>query len=174
MIDPRRKDWTEKDWAKDDLLKKETWDDIFEEREELRDNEEETQMTRQNKIDEEKKLYPWKDMCIKKMEEAPCDCQDTSDSEDVTSWAWLDTAKYGLSQGIPSEDVMVHHPPHYERNGHECIDWIEMALTPEEFKGYLKGCAYKYQWRHEEKGHREQDLQKAQWYLRKLESLGEK
>jgi hypothetical protein len=106
---------------------------------------------------------------------------DSDEDEDRDSWDDVFIEKHnkmmeksGLSQDIQSEDVMVHHPPHYERNGHECIDWIEMALTPEEFKGYLKGCAYKYQWRHEEKGHRERDLQKAQWYLKKLESLGEK
>ncbi len=67
-------------------------------------------------------------------------------------------------------DIMVHHPPHYVKdNGVECIEWIELMLTPEEFRGYLKGCACKYLWRHDLKGNRQQDLQKAQWYLNYLE-----
>ena len=68
------------------------------------------------------------------------------------------------------QDEMVHHPPHYVKdNGVECIEWIELMLTPEEFRGYLKGCACKYMWRHDLKGNRRQDLQKAQWYLNYLE-----
>lgn len=67
-------------------------------------------------------------------------------------------------------DEMVHHPPHYVKdNGVECIEWIELMLTPEEFRGYLKGCACKYMWRHDLKGQRQRDLQKAQWYLKYLE-----
>jgi len=50
----------------------------------------------------------------------------------------------------------------------ECIDWIEAALTPEEFRGYLKGNMLKYQWRYASKGNPVQDLRKADWYLRKL------
>lgn len=235
MIDPRKKDWTEKDWAEYDLLMEKAWNDVFEEREALRDNEEgETQMTGKDKIKiyEEMELYPQEDTCVEKTEKAPCDCQDTSDSEDVTAWSWLKVAKETSekkkeekktmdaheknlkhlemqaldaldfladrdgdritwddvfrkwcikkhremmeksysSQDIPSEDVMVHHPPHYVKdNGLECIEWIKLMLTPEEFRGYLKGCACKYLWRHDKKGNRQQDLQKAQWYLKYLE-----
>lgn len=64
---------------------------------------------------------------------------------------------------------MVNHPPHYMRNGTECIDWIEMALTPEEFRGYLKGSYLKYLWRHEDKGKPIIDLDKAKWFVDKLE-----
>ena len=61
----------------------------------------------------------------------------------------------------------VNHPPHYNNGNIECIDAIEESMTPEAFKGYLKGNIQKYVWRYEmKKG--VQDLEKAQWYLNKL------
>lgn len=61
---------------------------------------------------------------------------------------------------------MVKHPAHYQgENGIECIEAIEAALTPEEFRGYLKGCTMKYIWRENKKGNREQDIDKAVDYL---------
>lgn len=62
---------------------------------------------------------------------------------------------------------MVNHPPHYTSGDIECIDAIQSALTPEEFRGYCKGNALKYVWRERRKGHGE-DIRKAEWYLRKL------
>ena len=46
------------------------------------------------------------------------------------------------------------NPEHYRQGGIECIDAIEAALTPEEFRGYCKGNAMKYIWRmnHHAKG----------------------
>jgi len=62
----------------------------------------------------------------------------------------------------------VNHPPHYTAGGAiECIDAIEAALTPEEFRGYCKGNIIKYAWRERYKGGRE-SLAKAQWYLQRL------
>ena len=63
---------------------------------------------------------------------------------------------------------LVNHPPHYTSKDVECIDWIEMMLTPEEFKGYLKGTVLKYVWRCEQKGKPIQDNSKAVWYLERL------
>ena len=65
----------------------------------------------------------------------------------------------------------VNHPEHYTSGGIECIDAIEAALTPEEFRGFLKGNVLKYTWRERIKAGVE-SLQKAQWYLNKLVSLG--
>jgi hypothetical protein len=62
---------------------------------------------------------------------------------------------------------MVNSPPHYNRQGIECIEAIEAALTPEEFKGYCKGNNIKYTWRENYKG-KEEDLRKAAWYLNRL------
>lgn len=61
----------------------------------------------------------------------------------------------------------VNNPEHYTRGGIECIDAIKSALTPEEFRGFLKGNILKYTWRERHKGG-VQSLQKAQWYLNKL------
>ncbi len=71
--------------------------------------------------------------------------------------------------GIKSPDV-VNHPPHYTQGGIECIEAIESALTPEERRGYYKGNIIKYIWRERNKNG-DQDLQKAEWYLKRL--LGE-
>ena len=63
-----------------------------------------------------------------------------------------------------SKNDQVNHPPHYQRDGIECIQAIEAALTPEEFRGYCKGNVIKYTWREQYKG-KDQDLAKSQWYL---------
>lgn len=62
---------------------------------------------------------------------------------------------------------MVNHPPHYTASGIECIEAIEAALTPEEFRGFCKGNALKYSWHEKHKGGNE-DLKKAQWYLKRI------
>ena len=62
---------------------------------------------------------------------------------------------------------LVNRPPHYTNGEIECIEAIEAALTPEEFRGYCKGNAIKYVWRERHKGQLE-SLEKAQWYLRRL------
>ena len=41
----------------------------------------------------------------------------------------------------------VNNPSHYNSGGIECIAAIQAALTPEEFRGYLKGNILKYTWR---------------------------
>ena len=61
----------------------------------------------------------------------------------------------------------VNRPAHYTAGGIECIDAIEAALTPEEFRGYCKGNAIKYTWRERHKG-AEESLAKATWYLNRL------
>ena len=61
----------------------------------------------------------------------------------------------------------VNSPEHYRQGDIECIDAIQAALTPEEFRGYIKGNVLKYIWRERLKGGAE-SLQKAQWYLRRL------
>ena len=68
---------------------------------------------------------------------------------------------------------MVNSPPHYNSGDIECIDAIKESMTPEAFKGYLKGNIQKYIWRYENKKGVE-DLKKAQWYLNKLIKTVEK
>ena len=73
-----------------------------------------------------------------------------------------------------SPDVIGHnpvnHPSHYTSGPLECIDAIEAALTPEEFRGYCKGNALKYVWREKGKGGNE-DVAKAGWYLKRLREV---
>lgn len=61
----------------------------------------------------------------------------------------------------------INHPAHYTSGGIECIDAIKAALTPEEFRGFLKGNVIKYAWRERLKGGVE-SLKKAAWYLTRL------
>lgn len=72
---------------------------------------------------------------------------------------------------VIQKDV-VNHPPHYTDGGIECIEAIEAALTPEEYRGYLKGNIQKYVWREKHKGGTE-SLKKAQWYLDRLIQIDE-
>lgn len=67
----------------------------------------------------------------------------------------------------PADDP-VEHPAHYTSGGVECIDAIKASMTPEEFKGFLKGNTLKYLWRYPLKGKPLEDLKKAQWYLDRL------
>lgn len=91
------------------------------------------------------------------------------------AWDWHhtggngDIVAYRLAQPAagPAPDP-VNHPPHYTAGGIECIDAIQAALTPEEFRGYCKGNALKYVWRERHKGGAE-SLAKAQWYLKRME-----
>lgn len=61
----------------------------------------------------------------------------------------------------------VNHPKHYTAGGIECIDAIKAALTPEEYRGYIKGNVIKYAWRERHKGG-DESLDKARWYLGRL------
>jgi len=66
---------------------------------------------------------------------------------------------------------MVNHPPHYTAGGIETIDDIQAKLTPEEFRGYLRGNILKYSSRAGLKGDADEDLGKMVWYANKLKSL---
>ena len=60
----------------------------------------------------------------------------------------------------------VNKPFHYRQSSVECIDAI-LSATHEMREGYLQGNVMKYVWRYDYKGGLE-DLQKAEWYLKKL------
>lgn len=63
---------------------------------------------------------------------------------------------------------VVNHPSHYTQGGIECIEAIKASMSKEAFEGYLKGNAIKYLWRYRLKGKAQEDLQKADWYLKRL------
>jgi hypothetical protein len=65
----------------------------------------------------------------------------------------------------------VNHPAHYTHGGIETIDFIQAKLTPEEFRGYLKGNILKYGSRIGHKDNDMQDAGKLNWYTNKLRSV---
>jgi len=77
-----------------------------------------------------------------------------------------DLVREYFEEGEEVED-MVNSPSHYTQGSVECIDAIQSSLSPEEFKGYLRGNILKYMWRTNHKGGK-QDLEKSLWYLNKL------
>jgi hypothetical protein len=82
----------------------------------------------------------------------------------------LDVAKYAETlrdRRVPAQDE-VNRPEHYNSGSIECIEAIKASMSPEEFKGYLKGNSLKYLWRYSYKGKPKQDLEKAKWYLERL------
>lgn len=60
-------------------------------------------------------------------------------------------------------DDMVNRPPHYTKGRIEVIDFI----LDQDF-GYLAGQVIKYVSRYRHKGSAVEDLQKAEWYLKRL------
>ena len=64
---------------------------------------------------------------------------------------------------------MVNSPPHYTKGGIETIDFIQAKLSPEEYRGYLRGNLLKYASRLGEKD--SDDAGKAAWYAKRLDKL---
>jgi hypothetical protein len=62
----------------------------------------------------------------------------------------------------------VNSPKHYKQGKRETIEVIQDYMTSDEFVGYLKGNILKYVGRFKFKGKPLQDLEKAEWYLKKL------
>jgi len=65
----------------------------------------------------------------------------------------------------------VNQPPHYKIGGIETIDIIKAKLTPDEFRGYLKGNVVKYLTRAGHKDDAGKDVDKMVWYATKLQTL---
>ena len=89
-------------------------------------------------------------------------------SEQSSSWDTYINKHEEVLKEINKDNV--NHPAHYTDGGIECIEAIEAQLTPEEYRGYLKGNVAKYVWREQHKGGIE-SLKKAQWYLVRLINL---
>ena len=62
----------------------------------------------------------------------------------------------------PSDPV---NPDHYKKGDGECIDAIKSCLTPDEWRGFLKGTAVAYLWQLGHKDTPEQDARKTMWYV---------
>lgn len=62
----------------------------------------------------------------------------------------------------------INNPAHYTVGGYEAIDVIKAKLTPEEYRGACKANVLKYLMRANYKGHHDQDLEKALYYMKEL------
>ena len=65
----------------------------------------------------------------------------------------------------------VNRPAHYTAGSIECIDYMQDVLTPDEFRGYLRGQVIKYQHRLMAKGNPAQDAAKLAWYANRLAAV---
>ena len=82
-----------------------------------------------------------------------------------------------LGENAPNPESFndpVNHPNHYMlANGIEAIDLMEMTSTAPEFCGHLRNTALKYIIRAGKKDPRKyiEDLEKAKWYISKLQEF---
>jgi hypothetical protein len=66
----------------------------------------------------------------------------------------------------------VNHPAHYEASTSiECIEAMELMFGEQAVYDFCLCNAYKYIWRHKLKGKPEEDLAKADWYIKRAYSL---
>jgi len=67
----------------------------------------------------------------------------------------------------------VNHPAHYggADDPFETIKVLQAWLSPEEYRGFLKGNAIKYLSRAAKKGAPVEDAKKAAWYAERLSQL---
>jgi len=84
----------------------------------------------------------------------------------VTPKEWDQTNFFVDPYDIPPTDN-INHPPHYNNNKIECIDYLEDSLG-DGFTYYLEGNVKKYLHRWRYKTAPVEDLRKARWYLDKL------
>ena len=64
----------------------------------------------------------------------------------------------------------IQHPDHYNTDSFECIDVMEEVFGIEAVQTFCKLNAFKYLWRSDKKNGIE-DIDKAAWYLNRLQSL---
>lgn len=99
--------------------------------------------------------------------------------EEAVDFAWnpmpapasSDTLSFGDDTiCFGNSDDKVNSPSHYTKGKVEAIDVIEDAIrhAPDPVVGMLQAQVLKYVLRCWHKGNAEQDLQKSEWYLRRL------
>ena len=74
------------------------------------------------------------------------------------------------------QEDMVNHPPHYKVGGIETLDFIRAKLGVDGYVGYCVGNVLKYLSRagHKDKKKVQEDLKKAEFYLKEAILIGEK
>ena len=77
-----------------------------------------------------------------------------------------------LDRKLTVKKEAVNHPAHYNQQGRkECIEEMLDIFGVEQVKSFCLLNAYKYEYRHQMKGGKE-DLLKAEWYMKKYTELG--
>lgn len=70
---------------------------------------------------------------------------------------------------IETDKKVINHPQRYGGDTqYECIKVLKAWLSPDEYKGFLRGNFIKYVCRLGKKDGEIQELKKAKWYLDKL------
>ena len=74
------------------------------------------------------------------------------------------------------QEDMVNHPAHYKVGGIETLDFIRAKLNPDGYVGYCVGNVLKYLSRagHKDKKKVQEDLKKAEFYLKEAIMIGER
>ena len=73
-----------------------------------------------------------------------------------------------IDDAPPQEWDHINNPPHYNHGDIECIEYIKQQLG-DRFTGYLEGNVIKYLHRYRHKNKSSEDLEKANWYLKRLQ-----
>lgn len=68
---------------------------------------------------------------------------------------------------------MINHPPHYTNRMHECIEEMRCVFGIDAVIAFCKCNAWKYRYRANSKGKREEDMAKSDWYINKAMELEE-
>lgn len=86
-------------------------------------------------------------------------------------WVWTED----MIEPVDSDESHdpVSNPSHYTSGGIECIDAMIAAYGKETVSHFCICNAFKYLWRHLQKGNAKQDCEKAQWYINKYLELME-
>lgn len=70
---------------------------------------------------------------------------------------------------MEEESEAINHPSYYGGDSFfECVKVLKAWLSPDEYKGFLRGNAIKYLCRLGKKDEATQELKKAKWYIEKL------
>lgn len=120
---------------------------------------------------------------VEEMREATSELDDRDHARAVATAAALEATKTALERArfwidsyvrdghpwkAPTSVDSVERPAHYTQGDVECIDAIKAQLSPDEYRGFLRGQVAKYNWRLGRKGSALEDAMKAQWYLSRL------
>ena len=104
-----------------------------------------------------------KSLCTRDANEKAFDQMTLAEKMGAEDYALDEATEKAFMDALDRADN-VHSPSHYNSGNIECIEAIKESMTPEAFRGYLKGNVQKYLWRYEYKNGLD-DLHKARVYL---------